>query len=86
MSKLNEIRDMVDKIDDAELLEAGQGLLRDLITIENYKSKISELEKNLTTGGRSIFFFFTSGLEGEELAFAAERISGKLKRMDRKAK
>ena len=81
MSRLNEIREMVDKIDDKQVLEAGQGLVRDLLAISNYKSKIEELEKNLTSGGRSIFYFFTADMEGEELAFAAERISGKLKRM-----
>ena len=81
MSRLNEFRDMVDKIDDRKVLESGQELLREMITLSAMKKKIQEIEEGLTSGGKAIFYFFAEELDEDEIVFAAERISGKLKRM-----
>ena len=81
MSRLNEFRDMVDKIDDRKVLESGQELLREMITLNAMKKKIQEIEEGLTSGGKAIFYFFAEELDEDEIVFAAERISGKLKRM-----
>ena len=81
MSRLNEFRGMVDKIDDRKVLESGQELLREMITLNAMKKKIQEIEEGLTSGGKAIFYFFAEELDEDEIVFAAERISGKLKRM-----
>lgn len=81
MSRLNEFRDMVDKIDDRKVLESGQELLREMIALNTMKKKIQDIEKGLTSGGKAIFYFFAEELDEDEIVFAAERISGKLKRM-----
>lgn len=81
MAKLDEFRDLVDRFDDPEILNQGLSLLRDLIEINEMRNKISKLESSLTQEGRAIFYFFASSLDEDELIFAAERISGRLKRM-----
>ena len=81
MSRLNEFRDMVDNIDDRKVLESGQELLREMITLNAMRKKIQEIEEGLTSGGKAIFYFFAEELDEDEIVFAAERISGKLKRM-----
>lgn len=82
VSKLDDFRSMVDGISDPELLKAGQGLVRDLITLANIKEQVQALEATLTEGGRAVFYFFVADMEGEEVSFAAERISGRLKRVE----
>jgi hypothetical protein len=81
MAKLDEFRDLVDRFDDPEILNQGLSLVRDLIEINEMRNKISKLESSLTQEGRAIFYFFASSLDEDELIFAAERISGRLKRM-----
>lgn len=81
MPKLDEFRDLVDRFDDPEILNQGLSLVRDLMEINNLKNKVSKLESSLTEEGRAIFYFFASSLDEDELVFAAERISGRLKRM-----
>ena len=83
MSKLNEFREMIDKADDIKVLESGQELLRDMIFLSDLKRKVEELESNLTSGGKAIFYFFAEELDEDEVVFAAERISGRIKRLSR---
>jgi hypothetical protein len=84
MAKLDEFRDMVDRFDNKEILEQGLSLVRDLIEINNLKQKIVNLENSLTDEGRAVFYFFASSLDDAELLFAAERLSGRLKRLQSK--
>ena len=86
MSKLNEFREMIDKADDISVLESGQELLRDMMAIADLKRRLEELESNLTDGGKAIFYFFAEELDEDEIVFAAERISGRIKRLGRSAK
>lgn len=81
MANLNEFRDLVDRFDDPQILEQGLSLVRDLIEINTLKQKMEALESSLTQEGRAIFYFFAASLDEDELVFAAERISGRLKRM-----
>jgi len=83
MSKLDEFRTMIDKADDPKVLEAGQELLRDMINLSALKQKVAEIEAGLTDGGKAIFYFFAEELDEDEVVFAAERISGRIKRLDR---
>jgi len=85
MSKLDEFRTMIDKADDPKVLEAGQELLRDMINLVALKQKVAEIEEGLTDGGKAIFYFFAEELDEDEIVFAAERISGRIKRLDRAA-
>jgi hypothetical protein len=86
MSKLDEFRKMIDKTDDQKVLESGQELLRDMINLSALKQKVAEIESGLTDGGKAIFYFFAEELNEDEVVFAAERISGRIKRLDRKAR
>jgi hypothetical protein len=85
MNKLDEFRTMIDKTDDQKVLESGQELLRDMINLSALKQRVVELEEGLTDGGKAIFYFFAEELDEDEIVFAAERISGRIKRLDRKA-
>jgi hypothetical protein len=85
MNKLDEFRTMIDETDDPKVLESGQDLLRDMINLSALKQKVIEIEAGLTDGGKAIFYFFAEELDEDEIVFAAERISGRIKRLDRKA-
>ena len=85
MNKLDEFRTMIDKTDDPKVLESGQELLRDMINLSALRRKVVELEEGLTNGGKAIFYFFAEELDEDEIVFAAERISGRIKRLERKA-
>ena len=82
MSKLNEFREMIDEIDDLSVLRSGQELLRDMMALRELKDKVEEIERGLTDGGKAIFYFFAEELDEDEVVFAAERISGRIKRVD----
>tara|TARA_B100001027_G_C16258961_1_gene328422 strand:+ start:1602 stop:1877 length:276 start_codon:yes stop_codon:yes gene_type:complete len=82
MSKLNEFREMIDEIDDLSVLRSGQELLRDMMALRELKHKVEEIEQGLTDGGKAIFYFFAEELDEDEVVFAAERISGRIKRVD----
>lgn len=83
MSKLNEFRSMIDDTNDKAVLEAGRELLRDMMELASLKDRIKDIEENLTSGGKAIFYFFAEELDEDEIVFAAERISGRIKRLDR---
>ena len=83
MSKLNEFRNLIDQTNDAEILMAGQSLLRDMLRINKLKREVAELESGLTADGKAIFYFFAEELDEDEVLFAAERITGKLSRIQK---
>jgi hypothetical protein len=83
MNHLEDFREMINGIDDMDLLEEGLSMLRDMIEINEMKERLAKLESGLLSGQRAIFYFFTEGLDKDEVPFAAERISGRIKRLDR---
>ena len=83
MSKLYEFRSMIDDINDKEVLEVARGLLRDMMKISSLKDSLRDLEDGLTKGDRAMFYFFAQTLTDEELAYGAERIGGRISRIDR---
>jgi len=83
MPRLDDFREMVDGITDLKVLEAGQVLLREMLQINEMKRKIEEFESSQAEGGKAIFLFFAEELDEDELVFATERISGRIKRMER---
>ena len=83
MPRLEDFREMINGIDDPKVLESGQTLLREMISINEIKRKLEQLESGLTDGGKAIFYFFAEELDEDEIVFAAERISGRIKRLER---
>ena len=83
MPRLEDFRDMINNVDDLKVLESGQILLREMIQINELRLKLEALESGLTDGGKAIFYFFAEELDEDEIVFAAERISGKIKRLQR---
>jgi hypothetical protein len=83
MSRLDDFRAMIDGSDDKILLSSGQELLREMMEINALKEKLNGLEQGLTEGGKAALYFFAVGLDEDELTFAAERITGKLSRIER---
>ena len=81
MSSLSEFRNIVDNISSLDELEAAQGLLRDIMLINDMREKIDGLESDLSNGERAMFYFFASKLDSDEVIFAAEKVSGKINRM-----
>jgi len=83
MDKLEDFRNMIDGIDDELLLEAGLELTRDMITHIKLAEQLKKIEESFTDGQKAIFYFFADSLDEDEIVFAAERISGRLKRLQR---
>tara|TARA_Y100000310_G_scaffold331032_1_gene403858 strand:- start:629 stop:949 length:321 start_codon:yes stop_codon:yes gene_type:complete len=83
MPRLEDFREMIDGVDDPSVLESGQTLLREMMEINNIRRRLDDLESNITNGGKAIFYFFAEELDEDELVFAAERISGRIKRIQR---
>lgn len=77
MSSLSEFQDLVNDIKDEELLNVAEGLLRDMIAIQDMKEKIEKLEESLSEGKRAAFWFFAMGLDREQIDLATNAIIGK---------
>jgi hypothetical protein len=76
-TSLNEFREMINDINDEHLLEVAEGLLKDIITIENMKERIEMLEDGLHKGDRAAFWFFAMGLDREEVDVATNTVIGR---------
>jgi hypothetical protein len=85
-NKLSDFKDLVNDISDIEILETGQGLLRDMMKIAALKEELSELESGLTEGGRAMFYFFAMSLGDEEIPYMTEKIVGRVNRLSLKEK
>jgi hypothetical protein len=83
MPRLEDFREMIDAVHDQKVLESGQTLLREMMEINDLRRKLQDLEDNLTNGGKAIFYFFAEELDEDELVFATERISGRIRRIER---
>ena len=83
MPRLEDFREMIDGVDDSAVLESGQTLVREMMEINDLKRRLKDLESNITFGGKAIFYFFAEELDEDELVFASERISGRIKRIKR---
>lgn len=77
MSSLGEFQEIVNGIDDEELLGVAEELLREMIEIENMKEQIREREEKLSDGKRATFWFFTLGLDLEQIDLAAQTVIGR---------
>lgn len=77
MSSLSDFQDLVNDIKDEELLNIAEGLLRDMIQIQDMKEKIEKLEEGLSNGKRAAFWFFAMSLDREQIDLATNTIIGK---------
>lgn len=77
MSSLSEFQDLVNDIKDEELLNVAEGMLRDMIEIQDMKEKIERLEEGLSEGKRAAFWFFAMSLDREQIDLATNTIIGK---------
>ena len=85
MSKLSEFKELISDIENIESLDSAYSVVSDVLKISSMKQEIAKLEGGLTDGGKAMFYYFAMGLDEEELPYAAEKISGKLKRLRRNA-
>jgi hypothetical protein len=79
MSKtsLSEFLEFVAQIDDDELLEVAEGLLRDIVEIERKREQIDALEETLSEGKRAVFWMEAMSLNRDEIDLATNKIIGK---------
>lgn len=77
MNSLREFTDMINEIDDVELIEVAEDLLRDMVTIEKLKEKIITLEDSLSSGKRAAFWFFAMSLDREQIDLATNTVIGR---------
>jgi hypothetical protein len=77
MGSLSDFQDLVNDIKDDALLEVAEGLLRDMIEIQDMKEKIEKLEEGLADGKRATFWFFAMGLDREQVDLATNTVIGR---------
>lgn len=77
--RINEFTELVNGIDDTEVLGAAKGLMDDLAIIANMKERIEMLEAGLASEERAVFFFFTLGLDDDEVGICADAVTGRLR-------
>jgi hypothetical protein len=79
MSKtsLKDFLDFVSKINDDELLEVAEGLLRDIVEIERKREQIEALEEGLSEGKRAVFWMEAMSLNRDEIDLATNKIIGR---------
>lgn len=85
MSSLDKFREIVNDISDEKMLEVAEGMLKDMVAIENMKQKIEMLEDGLHKNGRAAFWFFAMGLNEEEIDLAAGIVVGRKRFIKEKA-
>lgn len=77
MSSLSEFQELVNDIKDQDLLEVAEGLLRDMVEIQDMKERIERLEEGLSEGKRAAFWFFAMGLDREQIDLATNTVIGR---------
>ena len=77
MGSLSDFQELVNDIKDDALLDVAEGLLRDMIEIQDMKEKIEKLEESLADGKRATFWFFAMGLDREQVDLATNTVIGR---------
>ena len=76
-SSLREFSELVNGITDPDILDVAEGLLRDMIAIEDMKERIEKLEESLSEGDRATFWFFAMDMDREQIDLAANKVIGR---------
>lgn len=79
-------RQVIDTTDDVEMMKACQGLLRDIITINDMQENIEKLKNSLYDEKKRAFYsFFVDDLPPVEVAALADKVTGRVKVLERRA-
>ena len=76
-TSLKEFTEMINDISDENLLDVAEGLLKDIVEIENLKERAKMLEDNLHKGERAAFWFLAMGLDRDEVDLATNTVTGR---------
>jgi hypothetical protein len=82
----NEFAKLVNEITDLEVLDAAEGLMNDLATMNNMRQRLEMMEKELHAGKRAVFYFFTLSLSEDEISGAAQTVKGRKRMVTEKLK
>ena len=85
-NRFEEVRSIIDNSDDVEMMKACQGLLRDIIKINDLEETLEKARAALYEEQKRRFFsFFVEGLPPLEIAALADKCSGRVKVLEKRA-
>lgn len=85
-NRFEEFRSVIDSSDDIDLMKACQGLLRDTIKINDMEEMLEKARVALYEEKKRQFFsFFVEGLPPLEVAALADKCSGRVKILEKRA-
>jgi len=85
-NRFEEVRSVIDNSDDVEMMKACQGLLRDIIKINDLEETLEKARAALYEEQKRRFFsFFVEGLPPLEIAALADKCSGRVKVLEKRA-
>jgi len=85
-NRFEEVRSIIDSSDDVEMMKSCQGLLRDIIKINDLEETLEKSRAALYEEQKRRFFsFFVEGLPPLEIAALADKCSGRVKVLEKRA-
>jgi DNA-directed RNA polymerase specialized sigma24 family protein len=85
-NRFEEVRSIIESSNDIEMMKACQGLLRDTIKINDLEETLEKARAALYEEHKRRFFsFFIDGLPPLEIAALADKCSGRVKILEKKA-
>ncbi len=85
-NRFEEVRSIIDAAKDIDMTKALQGLLRDLIKINDLEENLEKFRAGLYDDKKRGFYsFFVEGLAPAEICALADKCSGRVKILEKKA-
>lgn len=85
-NRFESFRQVIDTTDDLEMMKVCQGLLRDLIAINDMQENLDKMKSALYEEQKRAFYsFFVEDLPPVEVAALADKVTGRVKVLERKA-
>lgn len=85
-NRFESFRQVIDTTDDIEMMKSCQGLLRDLIAINDMQENLERMKNSLYDDKRRAFYsFFVDDLPPIEVATLADKVTGRVKVLERRA-
>lgn len=85
-NRFEEFRSVIESSDDIDMMKACQGLLRDTIKINDMEEMLEKARAALYEEKKRQFFsFFAEGLPPLEIAALADKCSGRVKILEKRA-
>jgi DNA-directed RNA polymerase specialized sigma24 family protein len=85
-NRFEEVRSIIDSSDDLDMMKACQGLLRDTIKINDLEETLEKARAALYEEQKRRFFsFLVEGLPPLEIAALADKCSGRVKVLEKRA-